>query len=284
MYSSFFSIATLPFFIGAIFACPQHDTHTNSPNKRATGGQDWAYEASYNWGMVNPNYTTCQTGTTQSPIQLLLTQGLAQNHLPNFSTSTYTLVPGTLSNWGYGPAFTVNTSSSISSAPSFTYLDSNSQNTTLYLKGWHIHAPADHSVQGDRAKAELHLVHIDSSGAEAGVIAIRIDPGNSNSEFFSQFLPSSSSQNNITSLPSFNSQATLPMQLDIYQILREVNMFSDFWTYMGSLTSPPCTEGIRWWVARNTLFVGVDQMRDILGVSTFSARVEQEVWLHGINV
>lgn len=74
------------------------------------------------------------------------------------------------------------------------------------------------------------------------------------------------------------------MTLDVYQALREVNLFSDFWTYMGSLTSPPCTEGIRWWVARNTLFVGNGQMREILGVSTFSARVEQEVWLHGINV
>ena len=74
------------------------------------------------------------------------------------------------------------------------------------------------------------------------------------------------------------------MELDMGQVLREVNMFNEFWTYEGSLTSPPCTEGIRWWVARNTLFVGVEQMRGILGVSTYSARTEQEVWLHGINV
>lgn len=74
------------------------------------------------------------------------------------------------------------------------------------------------------------------------------------------------------------------MQMNVYQALQEVNVFSDFWTYMGSLTSPPCTQGIRWWVARNTLFVGVQQMREILGVSTFSARVEQLVWEHGINL
>ncbi|CZR54038.1 related to carbonic anhydrase precursor [Phialocephala subalpina] len=296
MYSLLLNFAVLPAFIKTITACPQHDFHGHSLNKRAGGTQDWTYEASYNWGMVNSNYTTCQTGTTQSPIQLLLTQGLSQAHLPSFSTSTYSSVPGTLSNWGYGPAFSVSSSSSThpssnttsdsssSSAPSFTYLDANNQNTTLYLKGWHIHAPADHSVQGDRAKAELHLVHTDSSGAEAGVIAIRIDPGNADSPFFSQILPSTSSSSNTTSLPGFDSQETIPMDMDVYQALREVNLFSDFWTYMGSLTSPPCTEGIRWWVARNTLFVGNRQMREILGVSTFSARVEQEVWLHGINV
>jgi carbonic anhydrase len=61
-------------------------------------------------------------------------------------------------------------------------------------------------------------------------------------------------------------------------------MFNDFWTYEGSMTSPPCREGIQWWGARNTLFVGVEQMQRILGVGTYSARVEQEVWMHGINV
>lgn len=51
----------------------------------------------------------------------------------------------------------------------------------------------------------------------------------------------------------------------------------------GSLTSPPCTEGIRFYVARQILFVGVDQMRALLRVSHYSARAEQEVWQHEIN-
>lgn len=55
-------------------------------------------------------------------------------------------------------------------------------------------------------------------------------------------------------------------------------------TIKGSLTSPPCTEGVRFFVARNILFVGNEQMRQILNASTYSARSEQEVWLHQINV
>jgi carbonic anhydrase len=62
-----------------------------------------------------------------------------------------------------------------------------------------------------------------------------------------------------------------------------VQFFSEFWTYQGSLTSPPCTEGIRWFVARQIMFTGVKQMQDILGASTYSARAEQEVWQHRIN-
>ena len=100
-----------------------------------------------------------------------------------FDAASYSAVSGALSNWGYGPAFTTSTNSSITSGPAMTY-----DNTTLYLKGLHIHSPADHSVQGDRSKAELHLVHADASGKERGVIAIRIDPGNADSLFFSQML------------------------------------------------------------------------------------------------
>jgi len=74
------------------------------------------------------------------------------------------------------------------------------------------------------------------------------------------------------------------MEIDMLQALKGVNIFNEFWTYEESLTSPTYTEEIRWWVARNTLFVGVEQVRGILGFSTYSARVEEEVWMHGINV
>ncbi|CAL3967346.1 unnamed protein product [Diplocarpon coronariae] len=264
--------------VPAIMACPQHDYNTRGlVNKRATS--DWAYDASYNWGMINKDYTLCQTGTQQSPIELRTTQGMASTHQPTFDPNGYSNVKGEVFNWGYGPAFNNPFSAN---GPAMKYDD-----TTLYLKGLHIHSPADHSISGDRAKAELHLVHADASGAPKGVIAILIDPGNADSAFFSQFLAGNSSGGYPTpatsTLPSFDSQDRYNITLDILQAIKEVNMFSDFWTYQGSLTSPPCTEGIRFWVARNVLYVSNAQMQAILAVSTFSARAEQEIWMHGIN-
>lgn len=73
------------------------------------------------------------------------------------------------------------------------------------------------------------------------------------------------------------------MNLDLYQAIREVNEFNEFWTYRGSLTSPPCKEGVRFFIARDILFVSPRQLQAILGVSTYSARAEQNVWLHDIN-
>lgn len=149
-------------------------------------------------------------------------------------------------------------------------------NETVYLRGWHIHAPADHTVQGDRSKAELHFVHADASGHDRAVLAFRLDPGNAASDFFAQ-LPDP-----LIGFDELDKEESVV--LDISAALRGVLNFNEFWTYQGSLTSPPCTEGLRWFVARQVLFTSVDQMRALLGSATYSARAEQEVWRHQINV
>ncbi|KAJ0160334.1 Alpha carbonic anhydrase 4 [Colletotrichum tanaceti] len=108
-------------------------------------------------------------------------------------------------------------------------------NTTVYLKGWHIHSPADHSVNGDRSKAELHLVHVDEEGREKAVMAIRLDPGNANKTFFDQLPP-------MIGLNQTGLQEAI--EINIQPALDSVLRFNEFWTYRGSLTSPPCRKGI----------------------------------------
>ncbi|KAF2125346.1 carbonic anhydrase [Dothidotthia symphoricarpi CBS 119687] len=259
----------------SVFGCPQHE---NNERSHLVGRQNnaqnpnnttaiWAYEASYNWGKLSPEYHLCQTGTQQSPIALSLSNGLSLNHVPKFNYGNATA--GNFYNWGYGPAFTIAHDGDWTKHPSFIY-----DNKTLYLKGWHIHAPADHSVGGTRSKAELHFVHVDASGHEAAVLAFRLDPGNFNSTFFDQLPP----------MIGFNETTTRePLTLNLDLALEGVMHFNEFWTYAGSLTSPPCHEGIRWFVARQILFTGVEQMQAILGASTYSARAEQQVWQHRIN-
>jgi len=148
-------------------------------------------------------------------------------------------------------------------------------NETIHFTGWHIHAPADHSVGGYRSKAELHYVFKDDANKYRAVLAMRLDPGRDDSTFFAQ-LPAPLSFNDTSMMEE--------VAIDHSLALDEVYMFNEFWTYRGSLTSPPCTEGVRFFVARAILFTSVKQMQDILRVSTYSARAEQQVWLHAINV
>ena len=214
-------------------------------------------------------YRLCQDGTQQSPIALGLNQGLSQVHHPYFDGYTRN-VTGNYYNWGYGPAFTLDHPKDVyTGLPSMRFDD-----TTLYLRGWHLHAPSDHIVADDRSKSELHMVHVNAKGEEGAVLAIRLDPGASPAPFFSQLPP----------MIGFNdTRQIMGVEINPRLALQGVNEFSEFWTYRGSLTSPPCKEGIRWFVARSILFTSVDQMREILSVSTYSARILQEVWLHQIN-
>ncbi|KAL8856301.1 MAG: hypothetical protein Q9178_007065 [Gyalolechia marmorata] len=250
---------------------------------------DWAYDASYDWGAIQPDYATCQTGTQQSPIALSLTNGLSLYHQPYFENYNSN-VSGNWTNWSYGPAFTLgHPADDYTSLPAMKW-----DNVTSYLKGWHIHAPADHSVGGDRSKAELHLVHVDAKGKEIAVLAIRLDPGTAPLPFLTQlppmipFISGPDRGPSADVAPGQPARTTKPevvedVEMNMSLALNGVDTVSEFWTYKGSLTSPPCGEGIRWFVSRAIAFTSVEQMQAVLGASAYSARQEQEVWLHEIN-
>ena len=261
----------------SVSPCADHTGHNHhlikrqqvSPTNPSHITTDWAYDASYNWGAIKPEYETCHTGTQQSPVALTLTEGLSHYHYPSFSQYDRN-VSGNWSNWGYGPKFDLDhPKDEYTSLPTLKW-----DNETAYLRGWHIHTPADHSVGGDRSKAELHLVHVNATGNETAVIAVRLDPGTASNPFFAQLPPN---------VPYRDPVPVPGVELNIDLILQAVGHLTDFWSYRGSLTSPPCREGIRWFVARNIVFTSVKEMRDLLRVTTFSAREEQEIWLHEIN-
>lgn len=252
---------TLPFAL----ACLQE----SSLHKRSTeASTPWTYETSINWGHLSPSYNTCRTGTKQSPIRLSVSHGLCHKHVPTFTN--YQHINGTFKTWGFGPAFSLSTDD-LSKNPKLAWDDE-----TAYLVGWHVHAPSDHLIDGRRAKAEIHLVHADASGHESAVVSVLLDAGTTSSPFFSS-LPPYISVNSTAS--EFQKQGVVDLEL----LLKDVGMLDEFWSYEGSLTTPPCREGIRWFVARKTVLLGTGQMQKILEASMFSARAEQEVWLHGIN-
>jgi carbonic anhydrase len=261
------------------------------------------------------DYELCQTGTMQSPIPLRIDQGLSQQHIITLDANYGLPVAGHFYNWGYGPAFELSQDSgctngtaahgctNLTGLPSFSFhndttafkddvLSTTKRETeTVYLISWHIHAPADHTVQGDRSKAELHLVHVNSAGDERAVLAVRIDPGiASYSPFIAQLpLPSSGENSATPAMSTFPSFQQLDRNIPITNMnmglaMLEAGDFQEFWTYRGSLTSPPCREGVRFFVARQIMFVSNAQMQDVLRISRFSARDLQQVWMHQINV
>lgn len=178
--------------------------------------------------------------------------------------------PGNFTNWGYGPSFTLLTNpANRKEGPSVSFDDK-----TVYLSGWHIHTPAEHIINGRRPRAEVHFVHVDEHSQPKAVLGMTIDAGCEDNDF-------------IAKLPAMigvkQRSKVEQTALDLNDAIKSVSSFGDFWTYRGSLTTPPCSEGIQWFVAKQPMIVSTNQMKAILAASRYGARVEQQVWEHRIN-
>jgi carbonic anhydrase len=106
---------------------------------------------------------------------------------------------------------------------------------TLESLQFHVHVPAEHAVDGVRAAMELHIVHADADGNPAAVVALRFDPG-AESPLLAQAW---------SELPASGAQVEVAGALDLASLLPPAPAY---WTYSGSLTTPPCSEGLRWFV------------------------------------
>ncbi len=180
---------------------------------------------------------------------------------------------GSFFNWGFGPAYTLyHQGGDVTTLPVLKFDD-----RTVYLSGWHIHFPSEHSINGVRSRAELHMVHVDENGKPASVVGIRIDPSpesGHSSAFFKQ----------LPSFPGFNDTGLVEgVMISPIKAIEEVGDGEEYWTYAGSLTTPPCTEGIRWFVTAQPLLVSREQMVTLLASGRFSNRVQQFVWEQSVN-
>ena len=104
---------------------------------------------------------------------------------------------------------------------------------------FHFHAPAEHTIDGQEFDLEMHLVHTYKEegsdkllGGVIGFIFDRKEGGNYENPF-------------ITDLWQEGKVVHIPLA----SFLSRVNM-KDYWNYDGSLTTPPCTEGIKWTMVR----------------------------------
>lgn len=144
-----------------------------------------------------------------------------------------------------------------------------------YLSGWHIHTPGEHSIDGVNSRAEMHFVYTNGQHEYKAVVGFLLDAGIENSTFVGQFPHPLTRFNDTTT----RTRATINLSF----AFDEANNFRNFWTYVGSLTVPPCKEGIRWFVSRDAIYTSVEQMQAILAASTYSTRGVQMAWQHQIN-
>jgi carbonic anhydrase len=151
---------------------------------------------------------------------------------------------------------------------------------TVYLTGWHMHFAAEHQIDGTRATAEMHLVHADAAGNPAAVVGIMVDVA-AVGAVESAFLPTG-----VFQFPASNETRVIPdVQLNMAQAIQGAGNLTNFWTYEGSLTTPPCSEGLRWYVSSDTMRLSQTQF-DAIKVANggiYSARTSQAIKNQRVN-
>ncbi|MDF3127637.1 carbonic anhydrase family protein [Kiritimatiellaeota bacterium B1221] len=218
------SVAIL-FFLGG---CASHSPHgSESPH--------WSYEGASgpsHWGGLCDEYCLASEGKSQSPVDL--TQGDVRRETLGFDYK-----PGTLNLVNNGHTIQQNMSDGALLIEDDTYK----------LIQFHFHSASEHTVAGKRFDMEIHLVHQNEAG-EYAVLAVLLEEGEENSflKTFFDVLPAEEGQVVKNDRVELNVAELFP---------KESSLFS----YWGSLTTPPCTEGVHWYIFRKPVPLSAEQLK-----------------------
>jgi carbonic anhydrase len=205
------------------------------------------------WGGIDESFVECRTGQEQSPVDIA---SVADADLPPLEFD-YPITPLTVENTGHTIEATL---------PEDTNLTLTVGDDVYRLEQFHVHAPSEHTVEGKSYPAELHLVHRSEAG-EIAVVGIFIESSSLPTPLIDTMLEIAGGVGEEVPMPY--PETPLELLLDIEGPRSTIDRY---YTYPGSLTTPPCTENVRWIVLRDIHVVDlatVDYFHDV--VSGFPA-------------
>jgi carbonic anhydrase len=197
---------------------------------------NWDYGEAHgpsHWGDLNPEFTQCKMGHQQSPIDI---RNPRKEALPAIQ---FNYKPSPLHIIDNGHTIQVNY------APGSFILVGK---TKYALRQFHFHRPSEEKINGQGFDMTLHLVHMDENGKLA-VVAVLLQEGTDNAlvrELWSN-------------LPQEKEKEELfdKIQIDISSILPADR---GYYTFSGSLTTPPCSEDVVWFVLKHPVTISAAEI------------------------
>lgn len=207
----------------------------------------WSYEgegAPIRWGQLNADWAKCDLGTRQSPIDIR--DGIRVDLEPigfDYKPARFNVLDNGHTvqvNLGGGNHITV-------------------MNKMYELVQFHFHRPSEERINGRASEMVAHLVHKDADGKLA-VVAVQLNGGS----------PNGLVQTIWNNLPLEKNDPVIPTStIDMNQLLPERR---EYYTYMGSLTTPPCSEGVLWMVMKQPVQLSADQIAIFARLYPMNAR------------
>ncbi len=188
----------------------------------------WDYENT-NW--ASEGYSDC-AGKVQSPIDIVTANTIKSTAL-NDVAFFYTNFPMHIIDNGHAIQINVTGNNSIAYTAS-----GSSSNTPFQLKQFHFHCKGEHTIDGIKNAAELHLVHQDPTTGDLLVIGVFLTGGATGGSSSSTILM----ERILNGIPAKTEQEVISTtQLNMNDILPSNKLY---YTYTGSLTTPPCSQGV----------------------------------------
>jgi carbonic anhydrase len=205
------------------------------PQQPEPASPHWTYkgeEGPSHWGELDESYTTCSAGTSQSPIDVL---NPSAQDLTNISFHYQPSIVNILNN---GHTVQVNYDPG-----SYIELDGTRYNVVQF----HYHAPSEHTIDGVSFPAELHIVHRNAD-SNLAVVSILLQEGTENAAY----------QPFISNLPAEPTEPKdVGVSINAIDLLPTTQMT---FRYSGSLTTPPCTEGVNWLLMTTPVELSAQQL------------------------
>ena len=210
-------------------------------------GTHWSYEGDSgpaSWSKINVDWAKCGNGSRQSPIDIRDGMKVELEQISfDYHPSSFNVVDN-------GHTVQVGVSGG-------NYITV--QNRMFELQQFHFHRPSEERINGKAFEMVVHLVHRDAEGRLA-VLALLLERG----------APQATIQTVWNNLPLEKFETMQPtILLDPAEMLPARR---DYYTYMGSMTSPPCSEGVLWLVMKQPVQASPAQMARFSRLYPLNAR------------
>ncbi|MFA5453961.1 MAG: carbonic anhydrase family protein [Sulfurimonas sp.] len=209
------------------------------------GGTHWGYtghEGPANWGDLSADYTLCKHGKSQSPINITSKVTVDVEDMEKITFDYNTGISSVINN---GHTIQVN-------------FDEGSTITVDGIKfplvQLHFHTPSENQIDGKEFPLEGHFVHATKDGSLA-VVGLMFEDGAKN-EFLAKVwakMPHKGGEKESLTISAKEVNALLPKNKEYYR-------------FNGSLTTPPCSEGVRWLVLKNYSTISKEQTKEFLDI------------------
>jgi carbonic anhydrase len=211
----------------------------------------WSYdgeEGPTHWGDLKPDYSICKLGQRQSPIDI---RDAKKVSLPPIQ---FNYKPSAVKIINNGHTIQIN----YASGSFITVGDKRYE-----LRQFHFHHPSEEHLKGKAYDMVIHLVHADSEG-QLAVVAVLLRSASTNLliQRLWENLPKTEGKEESVSAVEVNAAELLPKSLGYY-------------TFEGSLTTPPCSEGVTWFVLNTPVEVSADQVAAFAKLYPHNARPTQ---------